>query len=175
MTLQPQFETPRLVVRPRILADTDACVAMDDEPEVLRFIKAPWDGAAHHRAFVEARTSGPHPDGLGYWTVLRDGLFVGWILLIPLDTVGPEVEIGWRLRRSAWGHGYAPEAAAPILRHGLDTLRLPAVIADIDPANLASQRVAEKIGMRPTGLLRLQDGPAIRYVAVPEPMAVRGV
>jgi RimJ/RimL family protein N-acetyltransferase len=57
------------------------------------------------------------------------------------------VEIGWRLVRSAWGHGYAPEAAAAILHHALHSLGLSRVIATIRPENQQSFRVAEKIGM----------------------------
>jgi RimJ/RimL family protein N-acetyltransferase len=164
----PDFETPRLFLQPRRLADTEACLAMDREPEMVRFI--PEIGRllgdpAVHRAFIEARTRCPYPPGLGYWTVRRreaeDG-FLGWVLLIPLNAEGPKVEIGWRLRRKAWGQGYASEAAAALLRHGLGTLRLPEIIADIDPANLGSIRVAEKIGLQHRG--PTPDWPAaVRY------------
>ena len=123
-------------------------------PEVLRMICGPAADAAAHRAFVEERTRGPYPPGLGYWTIrprAGDDAFLGWVLLIPVDGEGPEVEIGWRLRPSAWGRGYASEAAAALVRHGLIGLRLPEIIADIDPANLGSIRVAEKIGLRRRG------------------------
>lgn len=92
----PGFETPRLLLRPRTLADTDDCIAMNRDPGVVRFVDGPWSGPATHRAFVEARTRGPYPAGLG-------------------------------------------------------ALGLPGIVADIDPANAASARVAEKIGMRPFG------------------------
>jgi RimJ/RimL family protein N-acetyltransferase len=104
--MQPTFETARLLIRPRTLADTDDCLAMDREPEVTRFVVGPWSDAAAHRAFIEARTRGPYPPGLGYWTVHRrddGGSFLGWVLLIPLDGAGPDIEIGWRLRRGAGG------------------------------------------------------------------------
>jgi RimJ/RimL family protein N-acetyltransferase len=155
---QPIFETRRLILHPRTLADTDACIAMDREPgvarfipEILSFVSGPAANPDAHRAFVEARTRGPYPAGLGYWTIRpRSGAdgFLGWVMLIPLDAVGPDIEIGWRLHPAAWRQGYAGEAAGPLLRHGLADLRLPEIVADIDPANLASVRVAEKIGMR---------------------------
>jgi RimJ/RimL family protein N-acetyltransferase len=157
----PVFETPRLQLRPRSLADTEACLAMDSEPdvvrfvpEVLRFICGREADAAAHRAFIDERTRGPYPRGLGYWTICPRAdanAFLGWVLLIPVDAEGPEVEIGWRLRPSAWGRGYASEAAAVLLPHGLVSLGLPEVVADIDPANLGSIRVAEKIGLRRRG------------------------
>jgi RimJ/RimL family protein N-acetyltransferase len=150
MTL-PTFETDRLLLRPRSLSDTPACLAMDREPEVTRFVRGPWEDPKAHRAFIEGRTRGPYPPGLGYWAVARrerPDSFLGWILLIPSDAVGPEVEIGWRLGRAAWGQGVATEAAREILRHGFETARLERVIAEIDVANAASVRVAEKLGLR---------------------------
>jgi RimJ/RimL family protein N-acetyltransferase len=164
----PALQTRRLLLQPRLPADTEACLAMDREPEMVRFIaeigQLLGDPAAH-RVFVEARTRGPYPPGLGYWTLrLREAPsdFLGWVLLIPINGQGPEVEIGWRLKRAAWGQGYASEAAATVLRHGLGGLGLSEVVADIDPANLGSIRVAEKIGLRRRGAT--PDWPdAVRY------------
>ena len=146
---QPDFATGRLVLRPRSLADTEACMAMDREPGVTRFIDGPWGVEAAHRAFIEARTRGPWPPGLGYWTIEEAGAFIGWVLLIPEDGTGPETEIGWRLRRAARGRGIATEAASPLLPHGFATLGLARIVAGIDPANHASLSVARKLGLRP--------------------------
>ena len=162
----PCFETERLVLRPRTLADTDACIAMDREPDVVRFVSGPWSEPSAHRAFVEQRTRGPWPSGMGYWTIWSRELpavFLGWILLIPVDAIGPEIEIGWRLRRQAWGKGIATEAAGPVLAHAFATLRLDEVIAEIATANTGSLRVAEKIGLKRRGPIELGGLPAIRY------------
>ncbi|WP_369334457.1 GNAT family N-acetyltransferase, partial [Stenotrophomonas maltophilia] len=59
--------------------------------------------------------------------------FLGMAILMPVEGQGPEVEIGWRLPRAAWGRGYASEAAHAVLRHGFDTLALEEVVALIDP------------------------------------------
>jgi RimJ/RimL family protein N-acetyltransferase len=166
--MQPTFKTHRLVLRPRTLADTEACLAMDRDAEVTRFVSGPWFDPAAHRAFIETRTLGPYPSGLGYWTICSgddQASFVGWTLLIPKDMVGPEIEIGWRLRREAWGQGLATEAARPVLRHAFATLKLSEVVAEIDPANAASLKVAEKIGLRLRGTVLVQDKPAFRYTA----------
>ena len=62
----PDFATERVLLRQRTLADTEACFAMDRAPGVTRFVNGPWGDEAAHRAFIEARTRGPYPDGLGF-------------------------------------------------------------------------------------------------------------
>ena len=161
----PTFQTARLTVSPRTTRDTDACLAMDSDPAVVRFVSGPWSDPVAHRAFIERRTAGPYPDGLGYWSIRRRDQpdFLGWVLLIPADGFRPEIEIGWRLRRSEWGQGIATEAAQPLLRHGFETLLLRHIIAEIDPGNLASQRVAEKLGLTSVAEVLHEGRPALRY------------
>jgi RimJ/RimL family protein N-acetyltransferase len=102
---------------------------------------------------------------MGYWSIMAPD-FVGWILLAPLDLVGPEIEIGWRVMPAARRRGYATEAARCVLDHALNTLHLPQVVADIDPENGPSLAVARKLGLRPTHLVNNYAGrTAMRYVA----------
>ena len=137
---------------------------MDKEPEVTRYVSGPWSDPVAHRAFIEQRTRGPYPSGLGYWTLgVRASEFVGWVLLIPVDAKGPEIEIGWRLRPAFWRCGYATEAASAILRHGFMHLGLHEVVADIDAANAASIGVAERIGLLRRGLKATADRDLVRY------------
>ena len=144
----PDFETARLMLRPRTAADMTACFAMDRDPEVTRFIPGPWADLAEHRAFFEASTHAVYPSGMGYWSVLEADHFIGGIQLAPLDRHGPEIEIGWRFIRAAWGRGYATEALRPVLKYAMRTLKVLEIVADIDPANAASVRVAHKLGFR---------------------------
>ena len=153
---QPTFTTERLIVRPRDAGDADACYAMNMEPGTLAHIDFPregsWDDEAAHRAYIAETLAHVCPPGLGYWSVVRrdaPGVFLGWVLLAPEDLKGPEVEIGWRFAGIARGHGYATEAARAVLDHGLSTLGLPAVVAEIWTDNAASLGVARKLGMRP--------------------------
>jgi RimJ/RimL family protein N-acetyltransferase len=160
----PVFRTARLILRQRTLDDLEACIAMDRDPEVTRFVRGPWSDPVAHRAFVEERITMMYPEGLGYWSVLSGPDFLGWVLLRHLHREGPEVEIGWRLRRAAWGRGYATEAARPVLEHGLATVKLPQIIAEIDTVNLASLRVAQKLGLRREASF-VRDGHRVeRYV-----------
>jgi RimJ/RimL family protein N-acetyltransferase len=150
----PSFETQRLLVRPRQLGDLNACLAMDRDPAVVRYIDVPWRTPQQHREFVLDRMTRAYPAGLGYWSVvlkLVPAAFVGWVLLIPYDAAGPETEIGWRFLRSAWGNGFATEASLPVLHHGFAEVRLERVVADIHPDNTNSLRVAEKLGLRFVG------------------------
>ncbi|CAN0586731.1 unnamed protein product [Ectocarpus sp. 12 AP-2014] len=155
MTTLPTFDTARLSVKPRTLTDLTACLAMDRDPEVTKFITGPWSDPDRHEAFVRERIETDFGEGLGYWSVFsheRPDHFLGWVLLIPYDSVGPEIEIGWRFNRDAWGKGFATEAARPVLEHALKTLALQRVVADIDPDNLGSIQVAMKIGMMDVGV-----------------------
>ena len=147
----PTLLTERLALRPRTRDDLEASLAMDREPGTTRWIEGPWHDPVAHRRFVEARIRGPYPPGMGYWVIARreePQAFIGWVLLIPEDAVGPRIEIGWRVVTAARGHGYAPEAAAALIAHGFGTLDLEDIVAEIHRDNAPSRRVAEKIGLR---------------------------
>ena len=150
----PPLDTPRLLIRERTLADLESCLEMDRDPEVTRYIAGPWCDPAAHRQFVTHRMTRPYPAGLGYWSIRERSAperFIGWVLLIPDHGAGPDVEIGWRLIRSAWGRGIASEAARALVAHAFGTVRLPRVIADIASDNVASLSVARKLGMKWVG------------------------
>ena len=148
----PNFETDRLLLRPRTMGDYAECLAMDGDPEVMRYVGGLPASMEEHGIILADRIARAYPPGLGYWSVFprqAPDQFLGWVLLVPLhrDDPASDVEIGWRLVRSAWGHGYAPEAAAAVLHHAMHSLGLNRVIATIHPENNQSFRVAEKIGM----------------------------
>jgi RimJ/RimL family protein N-acetyltransferase len=148
---QPVLLTPRLRLRPRRMGDLADCLALDREPGTTRWLDGPWDDPVAHRRFVEARIRGPYPPGMGYWVVARRAQpdeVLGWVLLIPEDTVGPRIGIGWRLFEGARGQGHAPEAASALIAHGFGRLGLDRIVADIHRDNAPARRVAEKIGMR---------------------------
>ncbi|MFK4445506.1 RimJ/RimL family protein N-acetyltransferase [Caballeronia udeis] len=162
----PTFETDRLLIRPRTMADYEACLAMDRDPLVTQFIDGPWHDAKAHERFLRERIETLFGDGLGYWSIFpKDSpmRFLGWVLLIPHDAVGPEIEIGWRLCRDAWGYGYASEAAGAVVEHAFRGVGLEKIVADIHPGNAASMKVAEKIGMKFVGVGEHGDGPCESY------------
>lgn len=151
-----RFITDRLILRPRCIEDLEAYLAMDLDPDVVRFIR-PTPPEEEHRAFLKERFAIDHADGLGFWTVFKKGengeadSFVGWVLLVPLGGAGPEVEIGYRLIQKAWGKGYATEAAIALRDYAFETLKLDQIVAVTHPDNHASQHVLQKIGLKRSG------------------------
>ena len=145
--------TPRLRLRPRTMADLDACVAMDLDPDVHRFIygNRPPD-PVQHRAQLRARIASAWPAMGGIWVVEWQDApgFLGWCGLFPLEASGL-IEIGYRYVPSAWGQGIATEAARAVLDHGFRELRFDPIVAVTHPANIASRHVLEKIGLNACG------------------------
>ena len=161
----PRFATGRLLLRPRALEDLDELAAMDADPEVMRWIGPGTvpEPVAHRAALVE-RIARDHGPGLGVWTVVareEPDRFLGWVALHPLPGWEPDIEIGWRFRRAAWGCGYATEAARALLGHGFATLALPHIVAVVQDGNTASQAVAASPG-RPTACCSSPSGPPLR-------------
>lgn len=146
----PSFQTDRLLVRPRSFSDLDDCLSMDSDQQVTHFVPGPWSDPEKHRAFVVARMKKSYPEGLGYWTAisLDSTQFLGWVLLLPYNDVKGEVEIGWRFTRKSWGHGFATEAAFVVLEHAFLTVNIRSIVADINPLNTVSIRVAEKLDLK---------------------------
>jgi RimJ/RimL family protein N-acetyltransferase len=84
--------------------------------------------------------------GYGYWVLrLRDRSFVGGLVMIRDEKAG-EVEAGYALERKHWGKGYATEAMRELVRVAFEVLELPSLFARVQPDNLGSVRVLEKVG-----------------------------
>ena len=152
------LHTPRLTLRDLDpYHDAPALFELNTDPEVVRYTgDGPFDSLEAARTFFINRRAVYDRDGMGRWSVVRrpDGEFLGWCGL-RLEDNG-DVDLGYRFFRRHWGQGYATEAARACLTHGFSTLRLPRIMARIDPANHASLNVARKLGMRP--LPGLHDG-----------------
>ncbi|MEO8845377.1 MAG: GNAT family N-acetyltransferase [Kofleriaceae bacterium] len=141
------LETARLRLRDWREEDIPTFAAMCADPEVMKYFPALLSYAD---ADAQARRirSELERDGWGLWAVeLKDGApFVGFVGLSK-PTFRDDVEIGWRLARGAWGHGYATEAARAALDIGFREVGLAEIVSFTVPANLPSQRVMERLGM----------------------------
>src|SRR5512144_2474885 len=152
------LETARLVLRPLGRGDLADLVALDRDPEVMRYVgspagvKSPAETERRARARLEESERGDH-EPLGFWRVeaRAGGIFLGVAALLRMPEDG-DVEVAYRLVRAAWGRGIATEAAGALIAHGLRTLGLPRLVAVTYPENLASQRVREKLGFERRGL-----------------------
>jgi ribosomal-protein-alanine N-acetyltransferase len=101
---------------------------------------------------VEKIEGGFEANGFGLWAleVRATGEFIGFTgLAVPgfEAQFTPAVEIGWRLARSAWGNGYATEAALAALRFGFEGAGLDEIVSFTTLANHRSRAVMERIGM----------------------------
>ena len=149
------LETERLVLRRVTLSDLDDMTRLNRDPEVMRYI---GDGAVWTRAQSEARIRRIQKvytifPGLGLWIgeEKNERRFVGAYALIYIpNTV--EVEVGYRLCKSAWGRGLATEGARALVRYGLVELGLDRVVGLTHPGNDASKQVLMKAGLAPCGI-----------------------
>lgn len=146
------LDTGRLSLRALTYADADELWALDNDPDVMRYING---GRPSTRQEVRERTLPrllrEYPDGLrGYWAAEEKaaGTFLGWFEFRPLD--GDDfsvVELGYRLNRAAWGAGYATEGARALIREGFTRLGVQRVTANAMAVNRRSRRVMEKAGL----------------------------
>jgi ribosomal-protein-alanine N-acetyltransferase len=145
------LETPRLLLRHQVLSDLDDLWALYCDPEITKYIPDAPRSRAEAQEELEWHQHGhpKHPQ-LGLWATIHQatGKFIGRCGLLPWTIEErQEVEVAYTVAREFWGQGLATEAANAILRYGFDELKLTRLICLIDPENVASQRVAEKIGM----------------------------
>jgi RimJ/RimL family protein N-acetyltransferase len=146
------LETARLRLRDFTPDDVDNLVALDADPEVTRFLNG---GQPTPREVVRAqilpRFLGWHERGAGhgYWAAIEQagGDFIGWFHLRPPADDPTVLELGYRLRRSAWGKGYATEGARALIDKGFAELGARRVMATTLAENAASIRVLEKVGL----------------------------
>jgi RimJ/RimL family protein N-acetyltransferase len=146
------LETGRLVLRRFTAADADLLVELDSDPAVVRHLT----GRPTKRARIAAKVlpsilaGYERPPGLGWFAAhARPDLeFLGWIGLRPDDDRPDVAELGYRLRRAAWGHGYATEGARALVAHAFTRTPVTLVHADTMAVNTASRRVMEKVGLR---------------------------
>jgi RimJ/RimL family protein N-acetyltransferase len=149
-----EIETPRLCLRQWRESDREPYATMNADPAVMEFFESPQSRAASD-ASIAAWQAQLIANGWSNWAVeLRDSAqFIGFTgLSVPRRTFSfsPCVEIGWRLARTAWGCGYATEAARACLRIAFEDLALPEVVSFTAIGNQRSRAVMERIGMHNT-------------------------
>ena len=144
------IETPRLLLRPPEASDVHAMLEIHQDPDVIRYLGSGKSGDLSVAWRNVAMMIGHwHMRGYGPWTVLgkAGGEILGragyWN-----PEGGPGLELGWVIRRSAWGHGFATEASRAALTWAWRYLDADHIISIINAANKSSIRIAEKLGER---------------------------
>lgn len=163
--LIPQLSTQRLILRGFQEEDLDAYAEMCGDPEVMRYIAngqplsrweswrnmamilGHWQLRGYGLWAVEERSSGEMIGRIGCWQP------EGW----------PGLEIGWTLRRTYWGRGYATEAARLSMDYAFEKLGPSRLISLIRLENATSRRVAEKLGEKLEGTTELFGSEALVY------------
>jgi ribosomal-protein-alanine N-acetyltransferase len=140
-----------LRLRHQVIEDLEALWALYCNPEITKYIPdAPRSRAEAQEELEWHRYGHPQHPELGLWATIHKetGQFIGRCGLLPWTIEGQsEVEVAYTIAQDYWGQGLATEAAKGILQYGFGQLNLSRLICLIDPANIASQRVAEKLGM----------------------------
>lgn len=144
-----QIETERLVIRSLEVADASPLAAIWSDPDVTRHMGGPRDFADIREGLEEDARAGAQAE-IDLWPVVEksSGRVIGHCGFLEKDVDGQaEIELIYVLASDSWGKGYATEASSALRDYGFHQLGLRRVIALIDPENLVSARVAEKIGM----------------------------
>jgi ribosomal-protein-alanine N-acetyltransferase len=158
--------TARLELRPFAPGDEDAMLEVFGDAEALRFWGPPLDRDAVHDRIAHNREREAQ-DGFARWAIVlrASGELVGDAGLTLTDVEGvAEVELGWVVRSDHHGLGIASEAGSAWLDHAFGDLGLERIVSMIRPENVASRRVAEKLGMRVEREASWNDAPHLMFV-----------
>jgi RimJ/RimL family protein N-acetyltransferase len=159
------MRTERLALRRFTPADAADLLSLDGDPLVMRFLTGATRSLAQIRDEVLPQLVGCHLrfPGFGYWAAQTraSGEFIGWFGLRPVTPTGDAMvhwpdagaqtgvaSLGYRLRHSAWGQGYATEGARALVRLAFTGLGAREVVATTMAVNTGSRRVMEKAGLR---------------------------
>jgi RimJ/RimL family protein N-acetyltransferase len=146
-----RIETSRLLMRRWQDSDREPFADLNGDPETMRYFPATLDRAASD-AMVDRIESRFEHEGYGLWAleVAATGEFIGFTGLNPMPDGVPGaggVEVGWRLARAAWHHGYATEAARAALDVAFDGVGLAEIWSMTAVLNEPSQAVMRRLGL----------------------------
>jgi len=162
------IETQRLRLRRLRPSDEADLVALDSDPDVMRYVGSPAGVKSPEETVERARQRiGANQGPIGFWRVesRTDGTFYGLGALIQMPT-GDDIELAYRLIRPAWGRGIASEAGAALVEYAFGTLGLSRLVAVTYPENRGSQRVLDKLRFMRHGDLDYKGVRTAYYVLV---------
>ncbi|MBV8171318.1 MAG: GNAT family N-acetyltransferase [Candidatus Eremiobacteraeota bacterium] len=160
----PVITTQRLWLRRWTYADRADFTRMVSDAETMRFLHDGIPLSTRQADEALDATIAHYELGYGDWAIVArdDGAILGESGLTRLRESG-EVELGYMLRSAFWGRGFASEAASAIVRYAFDELELGRLVSLIEPANAASVRIVERLGMRPLGATQHRGRRMLKY------------
>ena len=178
----PSLETPRLVLRVPRIDDADGFAALLADPEVMRYLGGETVPRGDVPAVLQKWLGRWDDNGFGPFALERreDGRVIGRAGVIVWDTRDwrnttladagehAQPELGWAVARPYWGNGYATEAARAVREWARRERAVERLISLINPGNVRSQRVAERLGAVPTQTVTLFDSSAAVVWVHPE-------
>lgn len=146
------LQTERLILRQWRPEDVAVFAEMNEDPEVMRYFPGPLT-RQQSEGWAQSCQQMLEQQGWGLWAVevREQSEFIGFVgLHAPVIDLpfNPCVEIGWRLKRSAWGQGYATEAARACLQFGFEHIGLQEIVSFTSIVNTPSSAVMQRLGMK---------------------------
>jgi 16S rRNA (cytosine1402-N4)-methyltransferase len=147
--LENVLETVRLFLRPMLAMDLDDLLLIFTDPKVMAAFNHPPFTREQMERWLKRNLDHQNEFGYGLFSVILKGTgkLIGDCGLEQMEDQGA-TELGYDFRSDFWNQGYASEAARAVRDYAFDILQLPQLISLIRVGNLASKRVAEKIGMK---------------------------
>jgi len=145
-----EIETARLQLRKFSPGDLDDLFLLNSDPDVMRYIGSGIPASREQtQASLNSIMGAWEQHGFGLWAAVykEEKKLIGFCGLKYLDCT-TEVEVGYRLAKNYWGMGLATEGARASLEYGFNALDLDRIVAVVQPGNIASQKVLEKIGLK---------------------------
>ena len=160
------LQTQRLILRELTLDDLTPLHRILSDPVVMAYYPQPFD-LKRTQEWIEWNLRNYRDLGHGLWAVIekKSKRLLGdcGLTLQRVDNTD-ELEIGYHITQHRWGEGLATEAARACRDYAFDVLKVDRVISWMKPDNIASRRVAEKVGMNvEKSTLSTHGRPAIVY------------
>jgi RimJ/RimL family protein N-acetyltransferase len=149
----PTLTGDRFVLRGFRESDVPALTALHSDPEVMRFIRPSGEVETRPRqawGFIAEQMGHWLLKGYGKWALAdrKSDALIGRVGYYNPPYEWPGLELGWTISPAIWGKGYATKSAKLALDWGFETIASDEIISAINPANAASIKVAERLGMR---------------------------
>ena len=143
------FETPRLWLRRFTIEDAPLIYQLNSDPEIVKYVHEPvLENVEQAKKILTENILPQYILNVGRWAIHKkdDEQFIGWCGIKYMPKTGI-YDLGYRLVKTAWGKGYATEAAGHTISYGINQLQIPVITAMAHVENVASLRVIEKLGM----------------------------